>query len=138
MTPEQTELVQKTWEQLRPCHEAAAELFYGRLFECHPELREYFRSDMQRQRRMLVKMLDVAVAGLDDLDALVAPLERLGAAHVGYGVRDEDYDKVGAALLWTLEQGLEDDFTEATAEAGATAYGTLAGVMKAGSAAAAA
>jgi hemoglobin-like flavoprotein len=54
----------------------------------------------------------------------------LGKRHVAYGVKPEDYDSVGAALLWTLEQGLGDDFTPDTKEAWATVYGLVATTMK--------
>ncbi len=46
-----------------------------------------------------------------------------------YGVKAEDYAPVGAALIYTLEQGLGDDFTPQTKEAWETAYGTLVSVM---------
>ena len=36
---------------------------------------------------------------------------------------------VGAALLWTLEKGLGDDWTPEVADAWGTAYGTLSSYM---------
>jgi len=33
MSPEQVELVQRTWRSLMPIKDTAAELFYGKLFE---------------------------------------------------------------------------------------------------------
>ena len=56
-------------------------------------------------------------------------MQALGRRHAGYGVREEHYATVGAALLWTLEQGLGDTFTTPVRDAWATAYGTLASVM---------
>jgi hemoglobin-like flavoprotein len=56
----------------------------------------------------------------------------MGARHAGYGVRDADYDKVADALLWTLEQGLQDKFTPEVKAAWTEAYGALSGVMKEG------
>jgi hemoglobin-like flavoprotein len=49
---------------------------------------------------------------------------------VSYGVRDEHYDIVGAALLWTLAKGLGEGFTDDVREAWTTAYTLLATVMK--------
>jgi len=57
-------------------------------------------------------------------------VEDLGRRHAGYGVRDEHYHTVGAALLWTLEQGLGELYTPDVAEAWAAAYTLLAGVMQ--------
>jgi hemoglobin-like flavoprotein len=46
------------------------------------------------------------------------------------GVRQVHYDTVATALVWTLEQGLGDDFTPATRQAWVEAYTILAGVMQ--------
>jgi len=54
----------------------------------------------------------------------------LARKHVDYGVKPAHYDTVGAALLWTLEQGLGSKFTEDVKTAWATAYGILSQVMK--------
>ena len=51
-------------------------------------------------------------------------------SHVGYGVQDSHYDTVGAALLWTLGQGLGDAFTDEVEAAWTKVYTTLATVMK--------
>ena len=48
----------------------------------------------------------MVVQGLDHLEALVPALADLGRRHAQYGVTANYYDTVGAALLWTLEQGL--------------------------------
>jgi hemoglobin-like flavoprotein len=55
--------------------------------------------------------------------------------HVGYGVTDAHYGSVGAALLWTLGQGLGEAFTDEVRDAWAAAYTLLAGVMQTGAAA---
>jgi hemoglobin-like flavoprotein len=75
-------------------------------------------------------MLAVAVKGLDDLATLVPAVEALGRRHATYGVTVEQYDSVGAALLWTLAQGLGDAFTPAVETAWAETYEVLAGTMK--------
>ena len=36
MTPESIALVKSSWQQVLPIQKAAAELFYGRLFELDP------------------------------------------------------------------------------------------------------
>jgi len=71
MTPEHQQLVQDTWEQVAPIADTAAEMFYGRLFELDPTLRQLFAStDMRAQGKKLMQMLAVAVKGLDKLDQL--------------------------------------------------------------------
>jgi nitric oxide dioxygenase len=53
----------------------------------------------------------------------------LGRRHAHYGVEPEHYATVGAALIWTLEQGLGPDFTLATRRAWIAAYSLLAWTM---------
>lgn len=129
MTPEQKQIVKDTWAQVLPIQETAASLFYGRLFDQYPEVKPMFKGDMQQQGEKLMKMLDQAVGSLDTLDALVVPLKQAGKAHKGYGVKAEDYDKVGASLLWTLQQGLGDTYTPAVEDAWSSTYSTLSSVM---------
>src|SRR5690606_6493503 len=57
-------------------------------------------------------------------------VQALGARHVDYGVKDEDYDTVAAAFIYTLEQGLGDVFTDEVKAAWVKVYGVLAGAMK--------
>ncbi|TDG13358.1 hemin receptor [Seongchinamella unica] len=129
MTPQQISLVKSSWAQVAPISQQAAALFYGRLFELEPKYKALFKGDMKSQGKMLMSMLNTAVASLDRLDTIVPAVQQLGQRHVGYGVKEDDYDTVGAALLWTLGQGLGDAFTEEVEEAWTIAYTTLADVM---------
>ena len=45
-------------------------------------------------------------------------------------MKDAHYDKVGEALIWTLDKGLGEAFTPPVKTAWVETYGTLAGVMK--------
>ena len=111
--------------------ERATDLPVQRVFEIDPSTCELFRAtDMPAQRRKLLQMLPVAVRGLDNLDALASTVEELGRRHAGYGVTDAHYDSVGAALLWTLQQGLGEAWTPAVAAAWTAAYGFLSGIMR--------
>lgn len=130
MTPQDVAIVKYTWEKVLPIQEQAAGLFYGRLFELDPSLRSLFKGDMTEQGRKLMAMINTAINNLDRLDTVVPAVEDLGRRHVAYGVKDEHYDTVGAALLWTLEQGLGDAFTDEVRGAWAETYGVLATTMK--------
>lgn len=134
MTPNQIDLVQQSFANVRPIAAAAAELFYQRLFTLDPSLRALFTGDMQRQGQMLMNMIGAAVSGLSRLETLAPVVRQLGARHGGYGVRAEHYGTVGATLLWTLEQGLGARFTPEVRQAWACAYEVLAEVMQMGAA----
>jgi len=105
-------------------------MLYDRIFFLDPSLRRLFGSDMKEQERKVMAMMTFAVNGLRRLDQLVPTVEALGRRHGGYGVKDEHYDTVAAALLWTLEQGLGDAFTPEVREAWTQAFGILANTMK--------
>lgn len=130
LTLMQVELVQSSFAIIAPIADDAAALFYRRLFEIDPSLEPMFKGEMAEQRRKLMQMLTAAVKGLPRLDRLVPVVEDLGRRHAGYGVADEHYDTVGAALLWTLEKGLGTAFTPEVKEAWVTVYVLLATTMK--------
>lgn len=113
-----------------PIAPQAATIFYDKLFAHDPSLRYLFKEDLTEQKAHLIQTLDVAVRSLTNLDELVPVLERLGQRHVIYGVRDEHYATVGAALLETLAVGLDDAFTPQVKEAWGAVYGVMADVMK--------
>ncbi len=137
MTPIQIELVKSSWAKVAPIADDAAALFYGRLFELDPELKSLFKSDMKEQGRKLMAMLNTAVNSLDKVETIVPAVQDMGRRHVDYGVKDQDYDTVGAALLWTLEQGLGEGFTEEVKAAWVDTYTLVATTMKAAAAQAA-
>ena len=129
MTPEQIELVSSTWKQVLPISEKAAELFYGKLFELDPEVKPLFKGDMVEQGKKLMQMINTAVNNISDVEKIIPALQDLGKRHVDYGVTEEHYTTVANALLWTLEQGLGDAFTEEVKAAWTETYMTLAKVM---------
>ena len=130
MDSKQISLVQDTFKMVVPIQETAADLFYNRLFEIAPSTREMFKGDMKEQGKKLMATIGIAVTSLTNLEAIVPTVQALGVKHVGYGVEDWHYDKVGEALLWTLGQGLGDVFTKEVEAAWTETYVTLATVMK--------
>jgi hemoglobin-like flavoprotein len=126
----QQTLIRDSFAKVAPISEAAAGLFYGRLFELDPTLRPLFKGDMEEQGRKLMATLAFAVANLGKPDALLPAVRKLGERHASYGVKDSHYETVGAALLWTLEKGLGDDFTAPVRDAWTACYATIASVMK--------
>jgi hemoglobin-like flavoprotein len=130
MTPDQKQLVQRTFAMVLPIAATAADLFYDRLFALDPALRRLFAADLGPQKKALMAMLQVAVAGLEQPATLLPAVRQLGIRHAAYGVGDRDYETVGAALLWTLERGLGDQFTPEVAAAWMAVYELLATTMR--------
>ncbi len=127
-------LVRESFDLLEPIAPQAAALFYANLFEADPSLRRLFRGDMAAQGAKLMQMIGVAVARLDQPEVLMPALRQLGSRHAGYGVQDAHYDRVGAALLKTLYQGLGVAYTPEVEAAWVDVYGVLAATMKAAAA----
>jgi hemoglobin-like flavoprotein len=130
MTTLQIEHVQSSFEAVKPIAEIAADLFYTRLFELDPALRAMFRTDRAEQGRKLMHMIGVAVKGLSRPEQILPAVEELGRRHACYGVRDEHYETVGAALLWTLEKGLGEAFTPDVRAAWTAVYTLLTETMQ--------
>ena len=129
MTPQQVSQVQTSFIKIVPIADLAAALFYGRLFEMAPETRVLFHRDMGRQGRKLMDALATVVNSINDFEAIVPVARDLAKRHVAYGVAPEHYALVGSALVWTLEQGLGDEFTPALRAAWEAAYSALSEMM---------
>lgn len=130
MTPQQISLVEESFRAVHPIRDAAAAIFYRRLFALDPGLRPLFaRSDMAEQGKKLMASLAFVVGGLRNAGTIVPAAEPLARRHVGYGVKPGHYRTVGAALIETLDEGLGDAFTDEVREAWIAAYALLSGVM---------
>jgi nitric oxide dioxygenase len=132
ITSRQIALVQASFQQVLPIADTAGELLYGRVFVLAPETRALFDEDIRPQARRLMAAVRIAVDGLNRLDEVGPYLVTLGSRHLRYGVRPEHFEVGGAALLWTLEQGLGEAFTPEVRDAWAAAWEVVAGAMVAG------
>ncbi|MDH3663624.1 MAG: globin domain-containing protein, partial [Alphaproteobacteria bacterium] len=90
----------------RPKREEFVLDFYQRLFERAPEVRGMFADDVQPQSMKLLTTLALAVASLERLDDIVAPLKSLGTSHAALGVRPEHYPVVVDVFVDTLAAAL--------------------------------
>jgi hemoglobin-like flavoprotein len=130
MTPEQVDLVQDTFRHVVPIKEKAAELFYARLWETDPSTVPLFaKSDMALQGQKLMAALAMVVSSLKQPEKVVPVAQDMAKRHLAYGVTQAQYGSVGAALLWTLGQGLGPAFTPEVEGAWTAAYTLLSKVM---------
>jgi hemoglobin-like flavoprotein len=132
ISDEQIWYVQETFRKIEPFAPLVGETFYRRLFEIAPDLRHLFPADLTEQSAKLMAMLAIAVSNLDNMEELEPSLRDLGRRHAAYGVSGDAYEPVGRALIWTLEQGLQQDFTPEVRSAWTAAYGALTASMLAG------
>jgi hemoglobin-like flavoprotein len=129
MTPTQIGHIRHSFALVEPIAQQAAALFYDNLFTAEPNLRRLFQGNMAQQGARLMNMIATAVDLLEQPDALLPALRKLGTRHVNYGVRDEHYATVGAALLKTLKQGLGEAYTDEVHAAWVALYGVVSQTM---------
>jgi hemoglobin-like flavoprotein len=127
-------IIQKSFEKVRPLATTTAEHFYDKLFEFDPKLKSLFpatnKEAMLQQGDKLMMVLSSAVASLHNFDKLIPILSNLGKRHVDYNVQPIHYDIVGTALLASIANSLQEDFTLEVELAWCQFYTTIANTMK--------
>jgi len=134
MDDAQKTLVRATFARIAPIADQAGTMLYEKMFALDPDLRRLFKIDIETQAAKLMAVFATAIANLDRLDEIMPTVRELGRRHVGYGVKDRDYDTGGVALVQTLEAGLGDAFTPAVRDAWTACYQAIVGEMKAAAA----
>lgn len=128
-------LLRSSFDTLRPQAQALVDRFYALLFERYPQVRPMFaRTDLPKQKQMLIQALALLVANLEKPDVLQGFLGQLGSRHASYGVRDEHYDAVGKCLLAAMAETAGPLWTDELAREWSATYGAVASLMKRGAA----
>jgi len=106
-----------------------ADMFYGRLFETHPDLESRFTGEMKEFGHQPIEIIQVMVAGILSNESVLPVVRELGNRYREYGVEVSDYAAVAEALMWTLEQKLGDGFTPDIRNAWVNFYALIAESM---------
>jgi len=125
----QINLVRDSFVQIVLDSDAAARLFYGRLFELAPDSRPLFRNDMVEQGRHLIGALAKIVTALSSLDVMLPGLCKLAERHAGYGVEERHYKAAGEALMHMITAHGGPAIDTATLQAWESTYALIADVM---------
>ena len=91
MTPEQVELIRKSFDAIWPTRGDFADLCYSRFFELAPDTRALFPSDMERQRLKLMDMIAALVGSLDQRELFESLATYSGRKHAKFGVQPSHY-----------------------------------------------
>lgn len=111
MTPQQVELIHKSFDALWPVRRKLAESFYNRFFELAPDARALFPKDISRQQVKLMDMIAAIVGALDKHEIFQSIISHSGRQHAQFGVKRAHFAAFGKALIWGLEQQLGAAFT---------------------------
>ena len=129
------ESLEASFDLVAPRGDELMDAFYRRLFAAAPAVRPLFaRTDLPRQKAMLLSALVLVRKSLRDLDAILQKLRELGARHVAYGAEPGHYPVVGEVLIASMAEIAGADWRPAYTDAWAAAYGVVAGAMLDGAA----
>ena len=132
MNPEQIQLVQQSALALLGRSDEWSANFYGALFRDHPEVRSMFSTDLPTQRAKFIAEIAALLELVGDIDALEDRAGRLGAEHVGYGVRASHYRASSDALVDSVAATLGPDATPAMLAAWRAVHDLVAESMLSG------
>jgi hemoglobin-like flavoprotein len=122
LSAKQKRLIRESFCKVEPALELVGRLFYLRLFRIDPSSRARFDGPVE---------MKLAMISLKHKDGLGPVLKLLGARHRQLGIRTRHYRSMTRALIWTLEQSLEESFTRETKEAWNTFLGQVTRVLSA-------
>ncbi|MDJ0718387.1 MAG: globin family protein [Prochloraceae cyanobacterium] len=124
------ELLDNSFNLIRPRIEEFVTSFYENLFSAHPEFKVFFmKTDMVEQKKMLIGALTLALKNIHKPELIATTLKRLGARHVKYGAEADYYPSFCDALLITLEDYLDSHWTEEMKQAWIDAYNAITQLM---------
>lgn len=105
MTSEEIKSIRKSFHLIAGKEQIVTLLFYNRLFQSNPNLRDMFPGDMESQAKKLADALKVLDASLDNIESIRPALRGLGSRHRHeYGVFEEHYAAFCQTLVNTLQE----------------------------------
>jgi hemoglobin-like flavoprotein len=132
MTADERRLILDSIASVREYSGPFTLLFYGKLFELDPTAHRLFHTDLETQGRKVMDMLTSVAESLNDFAPMQSRLAELGRQHAAYGVRPEQYEILGRAMLWSLTQVLGENFDPRTREAWTKALTVICSAMQSG------
>ena len=99
MTPEAIEQIRSSYARLTATERQLSGRFYEKLFAAAPNLRRLFPADLTVLQGHFEAALALVIRNLGEMEALREPLRDLGAQHVHWGARPEDYETAREALI---------------------------------------
>ncbi|MGL5617015.1 MAG: globin domain-containing protein [Sarcina sp.] len=106
--------------------------FYQTMFENNPEVKVFFNMDKQssgEQPKALAMSILAAAQNIDNLEAILPVVNRIGQVHCDKGIKEEHYPIVGSNLLLAIKKVLGDAATPEIIDAWGKAYNVIAKVF---------
>jgi len=103
-----TQLIEKSWNDVAGHHHAIAETFYTRLFERYPEYARLFSEQkMPQQMDQMVRTLAMVSSKADSAAAIRPHLARVGEAHSDFGLTADDLHNFSQTMIEVIAEYCE-------------------------------
>jgi nitric oxide dioxygenase len=129
ITEDQLDLLRASMRLVNARKPLMSAIFYERLFEIEPDFRRLFGGDVLEQTDKVMFALGAVLAQIHDVEACRDMTRDLAIRHVGYGVAAGDYVKAGDAVMATLAEVLEPEWSPDLEAAWRAAYDRIAQAM---------
>ncbi|KAJ5463261.1 Flavohemoprotein [Penicillium sp. IBT 31633x] len=132
LTTQQKKIVKSTIPALQEHGVTITTLFYKRMLEEHPELKNIFNTAHQatgEQPAALAHAVWAYASNIDHPEALSTAVSRIGHKHASLGVMPEHYPIVGHHLLAAIKEVLGPAVNEQVLDAWSAAYQQLADIF---------
>jgi hemoglobin-like flavoprotein len=131
LTASQTAIVQGTFMPLAQAKEEVARAIYSKFSKMSSAAADRFKSaDQSGGGSMFMQTTAACVDKLDDLAAIIPPIQKAGQNFKSAGMKDEDYDVLYEAFLSVLDDILGADFDGDARDAWTLMYWLMANEMK--------
>lgn len=132
LTNHHKQIILATVPLLRKGGVALTKHFYNRMFTHHPELKNLFNMGNQNSGKQQTALAMAVLAYAENISnpaVLMPAVDLIGHKHTSLNVQPEQYEIVGAHLLASIKEVLQDAATEDVLEAWTLAYQQLANLM---------
>src|SRR5699024_5229092 len=132
LTERDIDIVKSTVPILQEQGDVITSLFYQRMFENHPELKNIFNQTNQRkgdQSKALAGTVLAAAANIDQLEAILPKVKEVAQKHRSLNIKPEHYPIVGKYLLLAMKEVLGDTASDDVINAWNKAYNEIANVF---------
>lgn len=132
LTIQQKEIVKSTIPALQEHGVTITTLFYERMLDAHPELKNIFNTAHQatgEQPAALAHAVWAYASNIDHPEALSTAVSRIGHKHASLGITPDHYPIVGKHLLDAIKEVLGPAVNQDVLDAWAAAYKQLASIF---------
>ena len=134
LTPDNIESVKSSWNIVISNHleEQFMTNFYDHLFSAYPGVKHYFPDNKISLNLKLLETLNLAINGLDYIDALENDLRELGKFHENLNITADQYFPVIESSLHALNEVIDKELSQFDKESWINAFQLISNIMISG------